>query len=77
MSKHDQTKKMQRQENLSSVLPSLKCVRDNHRLLAAYCESRVAKELLESENAVLIPDGTARQGVGQIAASILKVGEKI
>ena len=52
-------------------------MRDNHRLLAAYCESRVAKELLESENAVLIPDGTARQGVGQIAASTLKVGEKI
>ena len=39
----------------------------------------MAKELLKLNyrDAVLIPDGTSRQDVGQVAANTLKIGEKL
>ena len=37
----------------------------------------MAEELLEIKIAVLISDGTARKGIGQIAASNLKSGDRM
>ena len=68
-----------RKENFNSTLPLLKVVYKNHRLIAAYCEGKVAEELLKlnSRDAVLISVGTSRQDVDQVAATKLKIGDKI
>ena len=71
-------KKKIRKENSNSKLPSFKVVYENHRLLVAYCEGKVAEALLKlnSQDAVLIPDVTWRQDVGQVAATTPKIGDK-
>ena len=58
------------------TLPEPKCVRQNHHLLAVHCETQVAEEILQKK-CFIMPDGTSRQGVGDIAASVVKVGDKI
>ena len=64
-------------ESPSYTLPTTSCVRSNQHLLAVYCESKVAEELLSSKTAFIMPDGTSRQGVGEIAAVNAKIGDKI
>ena len=65
-----------RQKEKLYTLPEPKCVRQNHNLLAVHCEAKVAEEILDKK-CFLMPDGTSRQGVGDIAASVVKVGDKI
>ena len=65
-----------RQVEKEYTLPSRKCVRQNHNLMAVHCEGKVAEEILQNKG-FLIPDGTKRQGLGEIAASVVKVGDKI
>ena len=64
-----------RQKEKLYTLPEPKCVRQNHNLLAVHCEAKVAEEILDKK-CFLMPDGTYRQGVWDIAASVVKVGDK-
>ena len=66
----------ERKLNPGSTLPDPGCIRSNHKLLSVYCEKRIAEEMVEKK-AFILPDGTSRQGVGEIAAAVVKVGDKI
>ena len=59
-----------------NTLPGVVCVRHNHYLLSVYCESKMAKEIMK-EKAFVLPDGTSRQGIRDIAGMVMKVGKKI
>ena len=65
----------ERQNDQKNTLPDVHCVRHNHNLLAVYCEGKVAEELVLKKGFIM-PDGTSRQGVGDIAATVAKVGDK-
>ena len=45
----------------------------NHNLVAVYCEKKMTEEILTK---YIMPDGTSRQGVGDIAATLVKTGYK-
>lgn len=57
-------------------MPTPAAVRRNHALLAVYIESQIASELL-TKTGFLMPDGTSKQGVGDIATTVNKDGDKI
>ena len=59
-----------------NTLPDVVYVRHNHYLLSVYCESKIAEEIMK-EKAFVLPDGTSRQGIGDIAGMVMKVGDKI
>ena len=61
---------------MGNTLPDPNCVRHNHHLLSIYCEGKVADEILLNK-AFILPDGTSRQGVGEIAAAVVKVGTHV
>ena len=65
----------ERQDDQKNTLPDVHCVRHNHNLLAVYCEGKVAEELVLKKGFIM-PDGTSRQGVGDIAATVARVGDK-
>ena len=65
----------ERSDDWENTLPDVSCVRHNHNLLAVYCEGKIAEELI-SKKGFIMPDGTSRQGVGDIAATITKTGDK-
>ena len=65
-----------RKKDKGNVLPDPICVRKNHNLISVYCESKIADEIIEKK-AFIIPDGTSRQGVGDMAAAVVKVGDHI
>ena len=63
-----------RKDDTKNTLPYTKCLRSNHNLLSNYyCEGQVTNELLEKTGFIL-PNGTSRQGVGDIASAVVKVG---
>ena len=64
-----------RKKDMGNTLPDPNCVRHNHNLLSIYCESKVANEIIQKK-AFILPDGTSKQGVGEVAAAVVKVGEK-
>ena len=57
---------------MGNKLPDVTCVRKNHNLILVYCEGKVADEILEHQ-ALIIPDGTSRQAVGDLAGVVVKV----
>ena len=61
---------------MENTLPDVTCVRKNHNLISVYCEGKVADEILEHQ-AFIIPDGTSRQGVGDLAGAVVKVSSHI
>ena len=65
-----------RRNNPSNTLPVPVAVRRNHNLMAVYCEGQIANELI-AKTGNIMPDGTSRQGVDEIAATVTKVGDKI
>ena len=65
-----------RKSDRFNALPDVVCFRHNHYLISVYCESKIAEEKMKEENFVL-PDGTSRQGTGDIAGMVVKVGDKI
>lgn len=54
----------ERKKAPGSTLPDVVNIRHNHNLLAVHCES------------FLQPDGTTRQGVDKMAATVTKIGDK-
>ena len=65
-----------RKRDKGNVLPDPNCVRQNHNLLSVYCERKIADEIV-AKKAFIIPDGTSRQGVGDMAAAVVKVGDHV
>ena len=57
-------------------MPVPAAVRRNHNLMAVYCEGQIANKLI-AKTGYIMPDGTSRQGVGEIAVTVTKVGDKI
>ena len=66
----------ERKSDTGNTLPDVKRIRKNHNLISVYCERKIAEEILESQ-AFIIPDGTSRQGVGDLAGAVVKVGSHI
>ena len=64
--------KSKRRNEMANTLPDVTSVRSNHNLISVYCEGKIADEVLEHQ-AFIIPDGTSRQGVGDIAGAVFKV----
>ena len=62
--------------DMGNTLPDVTCVRKNHNLISVYCEGKVADEILEHQ-AFIIPDGTSRQGVGDLVGAVVKVSSHI
>lgn len=65
-----------RNEDPHNTLPDVACVRQNHHLMSVYCEQKIGVEILDKKS-FIVPDGTSRQGVGDIAGMVVKVGDKI
>ena len=61
---------------MRSALTDVTCVHKNHNLISVYCEGKVVDEILEHK-AFIIPDGTSRQGVGDLAGAVVKVSSHI
>ena len=60
---------------MGNVLPDAKCVRNNHKLISVFVQGKIADEILENQG-FIIPDGTSRQGIGEMSAAVVKVGGK-
>ena len=65
----------ERKSDAENTLPDPVCVRSNHKWVSVFCEKRVAE--MAEKKAFILPDGTSRQGVGDIAGVVVKVGDKI
>ena len=65
-----------REIDKGNVLPDPQCVRKNHNLISVYIESKIEDEIVDKQ-AFIIPDGTTRQGVGEMAAAVVKVGDRM
>ena len=64
-------------EVLSRMLCTPSALRAAHHLISTLGEQEQALEMINLQNANLIPDGTARQGGwGKLAGAVLKIGEK-
>ena len=61
---------------MRNTLPNVTCVRKNQNLISVYCEGKVADEILEDQ-AFIIPDGTSRKGVGNLAGAVVMVSSNI
>ena len=45
--------------------------------MSVFVEGRIAEEMLQNEGTFIIPDGTTRNKVGELAAMLVKVGNKM
>ena len=61
---------------MGNTLPDVTCVRKIHNLISLSCEGKVADEILKHQ-AFIIPDGTSRQGVVDLAGAVVKVSSHI
>ncbi len=61
---------------MGNTLPDPVCVRHNHSLMSVFCEGKIADEIVSRQQSFILPDGTSRQGVGDIAAAMVKVGDR-
>ena len=68
--------KQKKKLNLHHALPSPKSVRSAHHVISAYLEGKIGEEMLREGKSYLMPDGTSRQRLGRMGASLVKVGEK-
>ena len=66
-------KELATRSNSKEVLPSRRIARYYHSLLAVYIEGQIGQQMAESESYIL-PDGTSRAQVGEIAAMTVNVG---
>ena len=67
---------LKRRSDMDNKLLDVTCVRKNHSLISVYCEGKVVDEILEHQ-AFIIPDGTSRQGLGDLAGAVVKVNSYI
>ena len=65
-----------RKNDMENTLPDPHCARHNHNLICVYCEGKVADEIMEKQGFIL-PDGTSRIGIGEIAGCVVKTGDRM
>ena len=71
-------KKLSAKQNAQNCLPDTRTARRNHYLMTVFVEGRIAEEMLNNESGTFImPDGTTRNKVGEIAAMLVRVGDKM
>ena len=63
--------KSQVQNNLGQVLPDPRSIRAAHHTIATHLEGKIADQMVESDSSFLMPDGTSRQRLGRIGASLV------
>ena len=56
---------------LDQVLPDPGSVREAHHTIAAHLEGKIGDQMVDSASAFLMPDGTSRQRLGRIGASLV------
>ena len=59
--------------NLNQVLPDPSSVRAAHHTIATHLEGKIADQMIKAESAFLMPDGTSRQKLGKIGASLVYI----
>ena len=69
----DEKRKAQAKENSISALPDIHTTRRNHQLMSVYVEGEIGKEMMKEEGGgtFIMPDGTTRNKVGEIAAMLV------
>ena len=72
-----ESKKKKAKDNSTNTLPDPHTARRNHHPMSVFVEGRIAEEMLQNEGSFIIPDGTTRNKVGEIAAMLIKVGNKM
>ena len=72
-----ESRKKRAKDNSMNTLPDPHTARRNHHLMSVFVEGRIAEEMLQNEGSFIIPDGTTRNKVGEIAAMLIKVGNKM
>ena len=65
-----------RRIHIGNTLRDVTCVRKNQNLISVYCEGKVSDEILEHQ-VFIIPNGTSRQGVEDLASAVVKVSSHI
>ena len=69
--------KRKQKENLDSVLPDPRTVREAHRVASCFLEGEVGKQMIEKGHAYLMPDGTSRSKVGKMGGSLVHIEGRI
>ena len=64
-------------KNSRNTLPDPYTARRNHYLMSVFVEGKIAEEMSQSEGSFIIPDGTTRNKVGELAAMLIKVGDNM
>ena len=57
--------------NLDQVLPDPRSVRSAHHNIATHLEGKIANQMIDSNSSFLMPDGTSRQRLGRLGASLV------
>ena len=65
------TLKTLNQTNLDEVLPDPCSVRAAHHNIATHLEGKIAIQMTDADSAFLMPDGTSRQRLGRVGASLV------
>ena len=56
---------------MNEVLPDPSTIRSAHHTIATHLEGKIADQMVNAESAFLMPDGTSRQKLGRIGASLV------
>ena len=72
-----ESRKKRAKDNSMNTLPDPHTARRNHHLMSVFVEGKIAEEMLQNEGSFIIPDGTTRNKVPDIAAMLIKVGNKM
>ena len=66
-----ETSKVTNKIHLDQVLPDPCSVRAAHHIIATHLEGKIADQMTESGSSFLMPDGTSRQRLGRVGASLV------
>lgn len=69
--------KREQKTNIQDVLPEPKSLRRAHHQISCFLEGRIGEEMVNSGKTFLMPDGTSRQKLGRIGASLVSVEGKM
>ena len=57
-------------------MPHPKSIRSTHHVISAFLGGRIGEEMVKTGKNYLMPDGTSRQRLGKMGASLVRVGDK-
>ena len=71
LEKSIETSKVTNKIHLDQLLPDPCSVRAAHHIIATHLEGKIADQMTESGSSFLMPDGTSRQRLGRVGASLV------